>query len=143
VLAAAGLERLEQRQVITQFLSLDVMLPAPGQGALAVQCRDEEPSRVVLAPINHRESALAVGAERAFLAALGGGCALPIAAFGEVRDGRLFLQGRVNTLDGSQQIDAHVDGPARRDMVTQLGQELAANVLAQGGAALLGSLGTP
>src|SRR5258707_2283920 len=77
VLARAGLERLGLTEVITQVLSIEQMQPAPGQGALAVQCRSEASALSLVLPLEHRETRLAVKAERSFLAALGGGCAQP------------------------------------------------------------------
>ncbi len=110
VLARAGLERLERLDVVTEELPLDVMLPAPGQGALAVQCRDTSDVLDLLSPIHHVETALATTAERAFLAGLGGGCAAPVAAYGRFESGVLRLDGRVGTTDGSRQIAVHSSG---------------------------------
>lgn len=131
VLALAGLERLGRADEATQRLPLDEMLPAPGQGALAAQCRDEAVSRALLAPITHRSTTLAVTAERAFLAALGGGCAVPVAAYAEFRNRRLTLRGRVTAPDGSRQVDVALEGsPSLKGAVT-LGQRLADQALAQ------------
>jgi hydroxymethylbilane synthase len=140
ILAEAGIERLEQTAVISDYLSLDDMLPAPGQGALAVQCRNEADSRALLAPINHPETEISVTAERAFLAGLGGGCALPIAAYGAVREGRVYVRGRVSAPDGSEQIDVALDGAADLDSARQLGNELARMALEKGALRLLGTL---
>ncbi|MEP6988554.1 MAG: hydroxymethylbilane synthase [Chloroflexota bacterium] len=137
VLASAGLERLGQNQVISEVLSLDDMMPAPGQGALAVQCRDESLSRSLLTPINHAETEMAVVAERAFLGGLGGGCALPIAAYATIEGETLHLQGRVNAVDGTQQVDVSLSGTANIESAVQMGHELAQIALGQGVAALL------
>jgi hydroxymethylbilane synthase len=131
VLALTGLERLGRGNEISQELSLDEMLPAPGQGALAVQCRDEAASRALLAPIIHRPTLLAVTAERAFLAALGGGCAVPVASYAEVRNQRLVVRGRVTALDGSRQVDVALEGAASAKGASILGQRLAELALAQ------------
>ncbi|HEU5348283.1 MAG TPA: hydroxymethylbilane synthase [Ktedonobacterales bacterium] len=131
VLALAGLERLERAGEISQRLPLEVMLPAPGQGALAVQCRDEQASRDLLAPINHRQTALAVTAERAFLAALGGGCAVPVAAHATYQQRRLTLRGRVTAPDGSRQVDVTLEGAATPKGAATLGQRLAKEAIAQ------------
>ena len=131
VLALTGLERLGRGNEISQELSLDEMLPAPGQGALAVQCRDEAASRALLAPIIHRPTLLAVTAERAFLAALGGGCAVPVASYAEVRNRRLVVRGRVTALDGSRQVDVALEGAASAKGASILGQRLAELALAQ------------
>ncbi|HVU13868.1 MAG TPA: hydroxymethylbilane synthase [Phototrophicaceae bacterium] len=137
LLAFAGLERLGRLEAISQQLSLDDMLPAPGQGALAVQCRDEAASLDLLAPIRHAATTSAVTAERAFLAGLGGGCSLPIAAYAEVDGATLYLRGRVNSPDGKQQIDVKLTGQV--DQAETLGYGLADQALAQGAAALLES----
>lgn len=102
VLALAGVARLGQVDVISEMLPLSVMLPAPGQGALAVQCRNDAKWRAFLAPIHHAHTQIATDAERGFLSALGGGCALPIAAYAQVIDNQLSLTGRIITRDGSQ-----------------------------------------
>ena len=131
VLALAGLERLGRAEEASERLPLEVMLPAPGQGALAAQCRDEQASRDLLAPLNHRATALAVTAERAFLAALGGGCAVPVAAHATLTQRRLALRGRVTAPDGSRQVDVSLIGAASAKGAVALGQKLAEMALAQ------------
>ncbi len=138
LLAQAGLTRLGRADAIAQVLPLDVMLPAPGQGALAIQCRDEASTLALLAPLNHTPTRQAVTAERAFLTRLGGGCAVPVAAYAVVTEGRLSLRGRVTAPDGSRQIDVALEGVA--DDAAALGARLAESALAQGAAALFGSL---
>jgi hydroxymethylbilane synthase len=135
VLAYAGLQRLERLDAISQILPLELMLPAPGQGALAVQCRDEPASLALLAALDHRPARLAVTAERSFLAGLGGGCAVPIAAYAHLEGEELRLLGRVAALDGSRQID--VSGRAAAAEARQLGSRLAGEALALGAAQLL------
>ncbi len=142
VLARAGIERLAHASAITEVLDLDVMLPAPGQGALAVQCRDDQLLYTLLAPIDHAPTRAAVEAERGFLAGLGGGCAVPIAALAVVADEAgartLRLQGRVTALDGTSQVDVARQGDpgdARR-----LGAELAKVALDAGAAVLLAGI---
>ena len=143
VLAFAGLERLERLDVLTEILPLDVMLPAPGQAALAVQCRAEAAWLDVLAPLNHPPSLLAVTAERAFLNGLGGGCALPVAAYAEQPDRQLTLRGRVTSPDGSQQVDAQsamtLSGSDDLLAAQRLGFDLARQVLEQGAGELINS----
>jgi hydroxymethylbilane synthase len=143
ILACAGLERLENQRLISQVLSFEHMLPAPGQGALAIQCRDEATALALLAPLNHPETALAITAERAFLEGMGGGCAVPIAAYASLAQGQLSLQGRITALDGSTQLSvsatAVLGEGAGSDMAAarHLGLTLAQTALAQGAAALL------
>jgi hydroxymethylbilane synthase len=136
VLAMAGLERLSYLETVSQILPFDAMLPAPGQGALGVQCRDDAESLNLLRAISDPATAAAVRAERAFLARLGGGCAVPIAADASPDEqGQLYLRGRVCARDGSMQIDvSHVGSMTAVD---HLGSELAKAALAQGAAALL------
>ena len=137
VLAHAGLERLGLTQHITEILALDVMLPAPGQGALAVQCRDDDAAKILLASLNHVPTQWAVTAERTFLAALGGGCSLPIAAYGNIEDDMLMLRGRVTAPDGQTQIDVETRGAASLEVAQALGAALAEIALARGAAGLL------
>lgn len=137
LLACAGLERLGKGDVITQVIPFDVMLPAPGQAAMAVQCRDEAEAFDLLQPLNHDATHIAVTAERAFLAGLGGGCALPIAALATVQNGQLHLHGRVSATDGTRQIDVEAAGAATMTAARQLGRELAAQALDRGARPLL------
>ena len=138
VLAYAGLHRLGHEAVITQILELNVMLPAPGQGAIAVQTRDDAALVHLLAPIQHAETALAVTAERAFLAGLGGGCSLPVAAYAR-RDGAVFhLRGRVSAVDGTQQMDVEASASVEDEPAAAVfGRSLAQTALDQGLRALL------
>jgi hydroxymethylbilane synthase len=142
VLARAGIERLAHADVITEILALDVMLPAPGQGALAVQCRDDQVLRTLLAPLDHAPTRAAVEAERGFLAGLGGGCAVPIAALAVVEQagggGVLRLLGRVTALDGSNQIEVKLEGNPGE--ARDLGERLARLALDEGASLLLAEI---
>lgn len=107
ILAGAGLQRLDLAEKVTEWLSLELMLPAPGQGALAVQCRANDVSVLArLAALEDPVSRSAVTAERAFLQALGGGCAVPVAAHAVVTAQGIRLTGRVVALDGQQVIQS-------------------------------------
>jgi hydroxymethylbilane synthase len=133
VLAAAGIDRLGLALGTAEMLPFEVMLPAPGQGALAVQCRSDGSMACLLDAINDRESALAVTAERAFLEALGGGCTAPIAALGVVSDGEARLSGRVLNPDGSHSVDVALNcAGTSLDQVRALGSRLAELAIAQG-----------
>jgi len=134
VLAQAGLIRLGLQEHISEVFPLEIMLPAPGQGALAVQCRaDDTQTLELLASIHDPITAAAVEAERAFLSGLGGGCSLPVAAFAEKNNGAIILTGAVISLDGTQAIRlSAVD----RDPY-ELGARLAELVLERGAAELL------
>ena len=137
VLAAAGLNRLGMAKVITEHLSLDWFLPAPGQAALAVQCRaDDAGTRAMVATLDEPLVHGATDAERAFLAELGGGCAAPVAALAlPVNAELLELRGCVGSLDGRTNIRVRSIGPAR--YAAELGKQLAGEALQQGAGALL------
>lgn len=138
VLAYAGLERLGRIEVVSESLAFDDMLPAPGQGAIAVQTRDEAAILEVLASIHHLETELAVSAERAFLAGLGGGCSIPVAAYAHWHNQQLVLRGRVSAPDGSQQIDVVLTTSAHdQSSMYQVGFSLAQQALAQGAKELM------
>ncbi|HUN23192.1 MAG TPA: hydroxymethylbilane synthase [Anaerolineales bacterium] len=136
VLAMAGLERLGHSQYITEMLSLATMLPAPGQGALAVECRANDAQILrLLSAIHDRSTAQAVQAERAFLSGLGGGCAVPVAAYCAVKgDGLLHLTGLVSNADG--QIRVRVEGIGQD--APELGRRLALQALSMGGGRMIG-----
>lgn len=135
VLAAAGLQRLEMDGVVTQWLSLETMLPAPGQAALGVQCRADDADIIaLLAAVDDTDARTAVTAERTFLAAMGGGCSAPIAAHATVdQGGTIHLAALVGATDGSRLVRVSATGTNPR----ALGSELAAKALAQGAADLL------
>jgi hydroxymethylbilane synthase len=136
VLAAAGLARLNLEAHITEELSLNVMLPAPGQGVLAVQCRaDDAATLSLLRPIHHQPTWAAVTAERAFLEGLGGGCAVPVAAYAVCDGPGLRLQGLVGSFNGRQVVRVAGDGSAEAPV--HLGRRLAQEALAQGAGEIL------
>ncbi len=135
LLAGAGVTRLGLDANISQWLPLDVMLPAPGQGALAVQCRaDDEPTLGLLAAIHNAKVAEAVRAERAFLASLGGGCSIPVGAYATVSGRAIHLSGLVAAVDGSRII--LVEG--RGTSALELGASLAETAKSQGALELIG-----
>lgn len=130
VLAAAGLIRLGLQEVITEFLPVDVMLPAVGQGALAVETRQGGWIDELLDPLHDVTAATAVTAERAFLAHLGGGCMVPIAALGQCQEDGLHLQGLVSTPRGERILRQEIYGPMHEAEI--LGQRLAQQLLVKG-----------
>lgn len=138
VLAYAGVKRLGLTGVVNQIFDLEAVLPAPGQGAIAVQVRDDPELLAIFERIGDQQTALAVTAERGFLAELGGGCSVPVSSYGRWRDGQLLLRGRVSALDGVRQIDVQITAPAG-DMRTahDLGTALAQKALAQGARELM------
>jgi hydroxymethylbilane synthase len=136
VIAAAGVHRLGLASSIGEYLPLEVMLPAPGQGALAVQCRADDAA--LLEKLRGLEDAAvrsATDAERGFLEGLGGGCAAPIAALGRVDGGRLHLQGLVASADGTRVLRVTANEPVGEER--RLGLAVAAEARARGAEALL------
>jgi hydroxymethylbilane synthase len=146
VLAGAGLIRLGLEKHVTEWLSLDVMLPAPGQGALAIQCRiDDQKTLGLLAALEDPFIRKSVTAERAFLSGLGGGCSLPVAAYATVESAALGLPkeqrpkvikltGLVISEDGKRAIQVERTGFDAQ----LLGIELAHRAIAQGANEMLG-----
>ena len=102
VVAATALDRLGLADQIAERLPTDLVLPQVAQAALAVECRpDDQPLRELLRAIEHADARRCVDEERAFLAALGGDCSLPAAAFATISDGALSIEGRIAAVDGS------------------------------------------
>ena len=137
LLARAGLERLGHADLdYVHPIPSNVMLPAPGQGALAVQARvDDSVISPYLQALEHLPTRAAVTAERTFLASLGGGCALPVGALARVTGHELVLQGVVVSPNGQRVI--RVSGSASIESAQALGRQLAAEALAQGASELL------
>ncbi len=139
VLAAAGLLRLGREAEITEWFTPAQMLPAVGQGALAIETRANDPAlAALLAPLAHGATMAALEAERAFLAAVSGGCSAVVAAYAKIQPGvagnELRLHGLIGGSDGAQVRDWRAGNPAEG---ARLGTELAVALLAQGGAWLL------
>ncbi|QSB14433.1 hydroxymethylbilane synthase [Natronosporangium hydrolyticum] len=141
VLARAGLARLGRVEEITETLDPEVMLPAPAQGALAVECRVDDPSVAkLLAVLDDPATRAAVTAERALLATLEAGCSVPVGGLAEFTDdGELRLRGAVCGLDGARSIRLGRSGPVPTTAAAaRLGRDLAAALLAAGADTLLG-----
>jgi hydroxymethylbilane synthase len=135
LLAAAGLTRLGRAAEITEYLEPRSFVPAPGQGAIGLECRaDDEAVRQAVAPLDHPATARAVAAERSFLAALGGGCNVPLGAHAFAAGEELELVGFVAAQDGSTVLR----GEQRGLEPTAAGHTLARTLLDRGAAALLG-----
>lgn len=135
VLAVAGLDRLDKSEVITEIFRPEVMLPAPGQGAIAVQCRANDTALLeLLARLDDATTRACVTAERAFLQKLESGCRLPVSAYATLNADGLELTGRVSAADGTKAIT--VKGQAVEESAA-LGIRLAEEALAQGAGELL------
>lgn len=131
VLAAAGLHRLGHANRITEHLSEDFMLPAVGQGALAIETRaDDAGVNEIVGSLNHEPTRLACRAERAFLKGLGGGCLVPIAAHAKIEAGLIDLTGLVASPDGSEALRDRQTGPSSD--AEAIGQRLADELLSCG-----------
>ena len=137
VLAEAGLARLQQHERITEVLPPEVMLPAVGQGALAIEARAGDLATLeAVAPLDDLASHQAVLAERALLAALGGGCLAPVGAWARTSaSGELLLDAAVLRVDGRRRIAATLAGP--REDPEKLGAAVAELLLAEGAARLI------
>ncbi|QQM42609.1 hydroxymethylbilane synthase [Streptomyces liliifuscus] len=146
VLAAAGLKRMGRVGDVTDFLPVDTILPAPGQGALAIECAADNADLVAaLAELDDPFTRAAVTAERSLLAALEAGCSAPVGALADLlADGQIVkemrLRGVVGTTDGSTLVQLSTTGPVpeTHDQAMALGRELAAEMLAKGAAGLMG-----
>lgn len=139
VLACAGLNRLGLGDRIAAKFSTSEMLPAPGQGALAVEARDDD-ARLddIAAALNHLPTFQAVTAERAFLQRMGGGCNVPVAAYARVEGGFVEMDGLVASPDGSRALRSVLRGDC--DTAVETAMHLADEILARGGRDILESL---
>ncbi|GAA3155857.1 hydroxymethylbilane synthase [Blastococcus jejuensis] len=140
VLARAGLARLDRLAAVTETLDPLQVLPAPAQGALAVECRTSDSrTRELLGRLEHPVTRSCVVAERSVLAALEAGCSAPVAAYAEVAEGEtgpeLFLRASVTALDGGDSVRGSVTGPLTD--ASALGRALAADLLDRGAAELM------
>ena len=140
VLAAAGLRRLGWGDIISEVFRPDIMCPAVGQGALAIETLEEGPGYDASAPLDDPWTRLPVTAERTMLSELGGGCQVPIGAFATLEDTELFLTGAVFAPDGSGMVRYTATGECTRP--AELGRNVAQVLLSRGGHTLLGLAGT-
>jgi hydroxymethylbilane synthase len=142
VLARAGLARLDRLDAVTETLDPLLVLPAPAQGALAIECRASDDELVArLGALDHADSRSAVLAERALLAALEAGCTAPVGGLAVIAEGEdgpeLFLRGSVTAADGAAAVRLSATGPVNE--AATIGRRLAADLLADGAENLFGS----
>lgn len=136
ILAAAGLIRLGKSERIQQIFSSDEMLPAAGQGAIAIQCRKNDREILdLLTPLHDTMTAYCVAAERAATKRLGANCQTPIAVFAEIISDQLIVKGKILSADGKECISADVKGPLQQ--ATELGDKLGQALLENGAQRLL------
>jgi hydroxymethylbilane synthase len=142
VLAYAGLRRLGRGDEVTEVLDPIQVLPAPAQGALAIECRtSDETALAVLAALDHADTRAAVTAERALLAALEAGCSAPVGGLADIAEGEsgpeIFLRGSVTSLDGSAAVRLSATGSTTD--ADGVGRRLAAELIADGADTMMGS----
>jgi len=131
ILAAAGLKRLGFTEKVTEYMPIDLSIPAIGQGALGIECRlNDEVIKDAIAFFNHPDTAHAVRAERAFLWRCEGGCQVPIAAHGEIKGDELTLTGFIASVDGKRSVRGSITGAATD--CEKLGIALAEQLLKDG-----------
>ena len=139
ILAAAGLIRLQMPERIKTLLPAELSLPAVGQGAVGIECRNDDCELIeLLKPLQHQETYYRVMAERAMNTRLQGGCQVPIGSFAEIQNGRLSLRGLVGNPDGSDILFADSEGAL--DEHTVIGNRVAESLLAQGAGDILRAL---
>lgn len=141
VLAVAGLKRLGFGDKITQIIPQEICLPAVGQGALAIETREDDAEiRQMLAFLHDDKTTDATKAERAFLASVEGGCQVPVGVYAKAYDdGGLCIEAVIGSVDGRTLIRDKITG--RREDAVKLGQKLAEIILSRGGLAIMQSLG--
>ena len=136
VLALAGMKRLGLEERITEIIPTEISLPAIGQGALGIETRqDDQETEGKIQFLNHKDSWIAVSAERAFLKKLEGGCQVPIAAYAQIFGTSLQVEGLVGTIDGKRLIRHHIVGPLEK--AKSLGIELAEILFEKGAKEIL------
>ena len=131
ILAAAGLKRLQLSDRIRHIFTADELLPAVGQGALAIECREDDHRLIdLLKPLNHHNTKICVFAERAMNTALGGSCQLPIAVYAVLDNDKLIIEGLVGSPDGKTILREKLIGDKSNS--DKIGKQLALNLLAKG-----------
>ncbi len=135
IMAAAGLKRLGLDDNISELIDPEMLLPAVGQGAIAIECRNDNDILEILKVINHGPTMHAVKAERAFLNEIQGGCQVPVGAIARIVGNSLVIDGFVASLDGKEYIKESLTGNIKD--AQDIGKGLAQNIVAQGGASIL------
>jgi hydroxymethylbilane synthase len=136
ILAAAGLKRLNFLNRIASYLSFEESLPAAGQGALGVECREDDEETIdIISCLNHADTFSVVSAERALCRHLNGGCLIPIASFAQINHSELSLRGLVANQDGTKIVRAHSSG--HPNDAEKIGLRVGEELLARGAAKIL------
>lgn len=141
ILAAAGLNRLELQHRITQLLDPDESLPAVGQGALGIECRDERTDlRALLAPLDDNRTRRCVEAERSMSRALAGSCTVPLGGYAQFVGEHMRLRGFVAAPDGSRLIEEELSVLDSESVPERIGKDLAQRLIQRGAGEILASL---
>lgn len=136
LMAGAGLLRIGLGDRITGLLETDIMMSAPGQGAIAIEIKESNSEiKDILKPLNHEETQLTVAAERSFLEQLEGGCQVPIGSFATIKDGTLNLEGVIASVNGELYTRGKNSGPAEN--AREIGIQLAKALYEKGGKEIL------
>jgi len=136
ILAAAGIRRLGWAERITEYLPDTISLPAIGQGALCIECRETDiGTREMISPLDHRETSICVRAERAFLKRLDGGCQVPVGAYAAMSGDNIVIEGFIASVDGQRMVREKRSGTP--DNPEEAGTALAESLLLQGGEEIL------
>lgn len=138
IMAAAGLIRLGLEHYIKEFIEPDLIIPAVGQGAIAVECRDNNDLSPFLEVLNHETTRIAVTAERSFLKAVEGGCQIPVGSLCTINGNKLTIKGFIASIDGKESIIDTLDGTI--DNPEMIGEKLADNLLKSGGREILNEI---
>lgn len=139
ILAAAGIDRLGLELAHRLELGPPEFIPAPGQGVIVVQCRDDDPDcEALLAPLQCADTLACSEAERGVVARLGGDCRMPLAAFARIEGDRVFLQARLASPDGSDSLEVVLDG--MRSQARELGEKAGSVLINKGAMRILSQL---
>lgn len=139
IMAAAGLQRLELEEYITEIIDPEVIMPAVAQGAIAIEVRENDAEVMeILQQINHQPTWIAILAERAFLRTLEGGCQVPLGCYSVIEEEEITLHGFVASIDGKEQIKDTVTGNTNDP--ESCGKELAAKLLDKGAGKILSNI---
>lgn len=136
VVAYAGLRRMGYTGPISQIIPFDIMLPAVGQGSLCIEIRkDDARINKIVSSLDDLQTRIAIEAERALLAKLQGGCQVPIGAYAQIQENKVFLEAIICTMDGDHAIQDRNNGPSHQ--AAKLGEDLAERMLEKGGKRIL------
>jgi hydroxymethylbilane synthase len=136
VMAAAGLQRLEMSEYISEFIDPEMMIPACSQGAMAIEIRDNDPViEDILSKINDQETWISTEAERAFLRSLEGGCQIPVGSYSRIDGDKFYITGFISSIDGSDYFKESASGDLKN--AVQIATDLAKSLYNKGGKEIL------